>query len=87
MRKLSRSLWLAVPIILILAVPAYAQTPTPPAIQLPSGQVASVDYSLSFGEIIITGMLLILNVQLAARAVYDVIYQIWNKRRTVILEQ
>lgn len=74
-------------ILLLVATPAMAQTPTPPAIDLPSGQQASVDYSLSFGEIIIAGLLLVLNVQMAARSVYDFIYQIWNKRRTVVLEQ
>jgi len=76
-------------ILFVVATPAMAQTPTPPdqgTIQLPSGQVATIYYTWSFGEIVTVAMLIIANVLYAARFIYDVIYSIWDKRK-VLLDQ
>ena len=56
-------------------------------ITLPSGNIVQIFYSWTFGEIAIVGMLLVLNVQIAARWVYDLILTVWNQQRTIVVRE
>lgn len=44
-----------------------------------------VEYSLSFGEIIIGGVLIVLCVILVGRWAYDAVVNVWSKSKTIVV--